>query len=138
MGFWKNIGNAQKNKVALDKANHTVKVEKGLLIGAVGALAASMYTTRKYKKKFLEAGDDVTTKTDCLGEKIDEAKKKMEETKKKIDNKVNQIKNKGKTEIDETQADFTEVAETVEDAAEETTDVVVDVVDEIVKEFNEA
>lgn len=134
MGFWKNIGNAQKNKVALDKANHTVKVEKGLLIGAIGALAASMYTTRKYKKKFLEAGDDVTTKTDCLGEKIDVAKKKMEETKKKIDNKVNQIKNKGKTEIDETQADFTEV----EDVAEETTDAVVDVVDEIVKEFNEA
>ena len=134
MGFWKNIGNAQKNKVALDKANHTVKVEKGLLIGAVGALAASMYTTRKYKKKFLEAGDDVTTKTDCLGEKIEGAKKKMEETKKKLDSKVNQIKNKGKTEIDETQADFTEV----EDAAEETTDVVVDVVDEIVKEFNEA
>lgn len=122
MGKIKNLQNADKNAEELEKAKKTVKVQRGLLVGASAGLVSMVFLNRKLKKA-------ASTSDAAREERVNNLKKNMKKFEDKLLGK--------KPEEEPINVDFTEVAaETAEKAAEAVEDVVEEAKDvaEAVKE----
>lgn len=127
MGKIKNIQNADRNAAELAKAKKTVKVQRGLLVGAGAGLVSMVYLNRKIKK--------ATSTSEAAAAAREERINNLKEGMKNIENA---ILGKKSTKDDAINVDFTEVAseavEEVADAVENAVDEAKETVTEIVEE----
>jgi hypothetical protein len=127
MGKIKNLQNADKNAEELAKAKKTVKVQRGLLVGASAGLVSMVFLNRKLKK----AASTSDAANAAREERINNLKKNMKKFEDKLLGK--------KPEEEPINVDFTEVAtetaekaaEAVEDVVEEAKETVTEIVEEV-------